>query len=108
MLLVPNQKQFFHEDPNENLNLKGRVENWVVRGQPGQLVPRVEVDAVEVEEGGVDEEEHVDVGRQQEGDHEQRSRPEKLKENFNCNLLDKRRMVSFLIMLRKRKIVPAP
>ena len=71
MLLVPNRKQLFHKDPNANLNLKGRVENWVVCGQSGQLVPRVEVDAVEVEEGGVDEEEHVDVARQQERDHEQ-------------------------------------
>ena len=52
-------------------SLEGRVENGVVRGEAGQLVPRVEIDAVEVEEGGVDEEEHVDVARQHEGNQEQ-------------------------------------
>ena len=49
-----------------------------MRGETGQLVARVEVDAVEVEEGGVDEEEQVDVARHQEGDDEQRHRSEKL------------------------------
>ena len=52
-------------------SLEGRVEDGVVRGEAGQLVPRVEIDAVEVEEGGVDEEEHVYVARQQERDDEQ-------------------------------------
>ena len=49
-----------------------------MRGEAGQLVPRVEIDAVEVEKGGVDEEEHVDVARQQERDDEQGRRSEKL------------------------------
>ena len=49
-----------------------------MRGETGQLVARVEVDSVEVEEGGVDEEEQVDVARHQEGDDEQRRGSEKL------------------------------
>ena len=49
-----------------------------MRGETGQLVARVEVDAVEVEEGGVDEEEQVDVARHQEGDDEQRRGSEEL------------------------------
>ena len=59
-------------------SLEGCVNVGVVRGETGQLVARVEVDAVEVEEGGVDEEEHVDVARQQERDHEQGRGSEKL------------------------------
>ena len=59
-------------------SLKGCVEDGVVRGEAGQLVPRVEIHTVEVEEGGVDEEEHVDVARQQERDDEQGRRSEKL------------------------------
>ena len=49
-------------------------------GETRQLVPRVEIHTVEVEEGGVDEEEHVDVGRYQERDHEQGHGSEKLQE----------------------------
>ena len=41
-------------------------------------MPWVEIHTVEVEEGGVDEEEHVDVARQQERDHEQGRWSEKL------------------------------
>ena len=47
----------------------------------------MEVDAVEVEEGGVDEEEQVDVARHQEGDDEQRRGSEKLEgEKGFCQL----------------------
>ena len=49
-----------------------------MRRETGQLVARVEVDSVEVEEGGVDEEEQVDVARHQEGDDEQRRGSEEL------------------------------
>ena len=49
-----------------------------MRRETGQLVARVEVDSVEVEEGGVDEEEQVDVARHQEGDDEQWRGSEKL------------------------------
>ena len=41
-------------------------------------MPRVEIHTVEVEEGGVDEEEHVDVAGQQERDDEQGRGSEKL------------------------------
>ena len=53
-----------------------------MRGETGQLVARVEVDSVEVEEGGVDEEEQVDVARHQEGDDEQRRGSEKLEGKY--------------------------
>ena len=59
-------------------SLEGCVNVGVVRGETGQLVARVEVDSVEVEEGGVDEEEQVDVARHQEGDDEQRRGSEEL------------------------------
>ena len=59
-------------------SLEGCVDVGIVGGETGQLVARVEVDSVEVEEGGVDEEEQVDVARHQEGDDEQRRGSEKL------------------------------
>lgn len=43
--------------------LEGRVENGVVRIQPFELVSKVEVDAVDVEEHGVGEEQDVHVDR---------------------------------------------
>ena len=56
-----------------------------MRGETGELVARVEVDAVEVEEGGVDEEEQVDVARHQEGDDKQRRGSEKLREKVEIS-----------------------